>query len=260
MSDAKLLAALYLEAVLPALQHLATHDASLSAALAGPDVAVTVLAPGGLRCRLAVTAGVTTVTTVPQKGDVRLWFPTAHQVVRSFDGQRRSALALPIGGFHRLLRARRFVVAGARLETLLNTRADAHLALHAWGNLLVGIAAASAWLRRHPVGRELHSRIGSGIGTLTCKDFPAPIWFDAAALTWGVGMPPGPVRVAITFGSLDVVLAELDQRLVAPAALGLGDLRITGYLPLAEHLGIVMLAAGKLLKPSPSFGLIAHSS
>jgi hypothetical protein len=45
-----------------------------------------------------------------------------------------------------------------------------------------------------------------------------------------------------------VVLAELDQRLVAPAALGLGDLRITGYLPLAEHLGVVMLAAGKLLK------------
>ena len=38
--------------------------------------------------------------------------------------------------------------------------------------------------------------------------------------------------------------------IVAPAALGLGDLRITGYLPLAEHLGVVMLAAGKLLKNS----------
>jgi hypothetical protein len=73
-------------------------------------------------------------------------------------------------------------------------------------------------------------------------------------------MPPRPVRVAITFGNLDVALAELDQRLVAPAALGLGDLRITGYLPLAEHLGIVMLADGKLLKPSPSFELIAPSS
>ena len=254
MSDASLLAALYLEAVLPVLPHLAAHDAPLAAALTGADVAVTLLAPGGLRCRLAVSANVATVTSPPPSGDIRLWFTTAHQVVRAFDGKGRPALALPLSGFHRLLRARRFVAAGARLETLLNTRADTHLALHAWGNLLVGIAAASVWLRRHPDGPALHSRIGSGIGTITCKDFPAPIWFDAAALTWGVGPPPGPTRVAITFGNLDVVLAELDQRLVAPAALGLGELRITGYLPLAEHLGVVMLAAGKLLKNSSESG------
>ena len=254
MSDASLLAALYLEAVLPVLPHLAAHDAPLAAALTGADVAVTLLAPGGLGCRLVVSANVATVTHAPRSGDIHLWFTTAHQVVRAFDGKGRPALALPLSGFHRLLRARRFVAAGARLETLLNTRADTHLALHAWGNLLVGIAAASVWLRRHPDGPALHSRIGSGIGTITCKDFPAPIWFDAAALTWGVGPPPGPTRVAITFGNLDVVLAELDQRLVAPAALGLGELRITGYLPLAEHLGVVMLAAGKLLKNSSESG------
>ena len=248
MSDTPLIAALYLEAVLPVLPHLAAHDAPLTAALAGPDVAVILLAPNGLRCRLAVKANVATLTPAPRSGDIRLWFPTAHQVVRAFDGQGRTSLALPISGIHRLLRARRLVAAGARLETLLNTRADSHLTLHAWGNLLVGIAAASVWLRRHPNGPALHRRIGSGIGTISCKDFPAPIWFDAAALTWGVGPPPGPARVAITFGNLDVVLAELDQRLVAPAALGLGELRITGYLPLAEHLGVVMLAAGKLLK------------
>jgi hypothetical protein len=102
---------------------------------------------------------------------------------------------------------------------------------------------------RHPDGPELHHRIGSGISTITCKDFPAPLWFDAAALTWGVGPPPGPARVAITFGNLDVVLAELDHRLDAPAALGLGTLRIEGHLPFAENLGVIMLAAGKLLKP-----------
>lgn len=249
MSDATLLAALYLEAVLPALPHLAAHDAPLAAALAGPDVAVTLLAPGGLRCRLAVSANLATVSSAPRSGDLRLWFPTAHQVVRAFDGKGRPSLTLPISGVHRLPRARRLVAAGARLETLLNTRADSHLALHAWGKLLVGIAAASVWLRRHPDGPELHRSLGSGIGTITCKDFPAPLWFDAAAITWGVGPPPRPAKATITFGNLDVVLAELDQRLDAPAALGLGELRITGYLPLAEHLGVVMLAAGKLLKP-----------
>jgi hypothetical protein len=57
--------------------------------------------------------------------------------------------------------------------------------------------------------------------------------------------------VAVSFADLATVLAELDQRLDAPAALGLGGLRIEGYLPLAEQLGIIMLQAGKLLKPQP---------
>ena len=250
MSDSALLAALYLEAVLPVLPHLAAHDGPLAATLAGPDLAVSLLAPGGLRTRLALTGGATTVTHVPCPGDLRLWFPTAAQVVRAFDGQKRPALALPVGGFFKLLRARRLVAAGARLETLLNTRAAPHLALHAWGNLLVGIAAGAVWLRRHPDGPALHRRLGGGLGVLNCPAFPAPIWFDAATLSWGVGPPPGPVRVAITFARMEVVLAELDQRLDAPAALGLGDLRIEGYLPLAEQLGIVMLQAGKHMKNS----------
>ena len=245
-----MLASLYLEAVLPVLPHLAAHDPALAAALAGPDLAVSLLAPGGLRTRLALTGGVAAVTHVPRTGDLRLWFPTTAQVVRAFDGQGRPALALPLGGFFKLGRARRLVAAGARLETLLNTRAETHLALHAWGNLLVGVAAAAVWLRRHPDGPKLHRRLGGGLGTISCSDFPTPIWFDAAALTWGVGPPPGPVRVAITFADLTTVLAELDHRLDAPAALGLGTLRIDGYLPLAEHLGVVMLMAGNLLKPS----------
>ena len=252
MSNAPFLAALYLEAVLPVLPHLAAHDAPLAAALAGPDLAVSLLAPGGLRTRLALSGGVPIVTHQPHAGDLRLWFPTSTQVVRAFDGQGRPALALPLGGFFKFGRARRLVAAGARLETLLNTRADTYLALHAWGNLLVGIAAAAVWLRRQPDGPELQRRLGGGIGTISCKDFPAPIWFDAAALTWGVGPPPGPVRVAITFANLATVLAELDHRLDAPAALGLGTLRIEGYLPLAEHLGVVMLMAGNLLKPAAS--------
>jgi hypothetical protein len=251
MSDAALLAALYLEAVLPALPHLAAHDAALAAALAGPDLAVSLLAPAGLRTRLALTGGVASVTHLVRPADLRLWFPSAAHVVRAFDGQGRPALAVPVGGFLKLLRARRLLAAGARLETLLNTRAAPHLALHAWGNLLVGLAAGASWLRRHPDGPAQHRRLGGGWATFNCPAFPAPLWFDAATLTWGVGPPPGPVRVAVSFADLATVLAELDQRLDAPAALGLGELRIEGYLPLAEQLGIVMLHAGKLLKPQP---------
>lgn len=252
MTDLALAAALYWEAALPAMPLLAAHDAPLAAALAGPDVAVAFSAPGNLRARCAIIGGQLTVSREPARpGDVRLWFPTAGQVVRAFDGSGRAALALPFGGFTRLARARRFTAAGQRLEVLLNTREPAHLALHAWGNLAVGIHAAMTWLRRHPDGPAAHASLGRGTAVFVCPAFPAPLWLDLATLTAGTGEPPAPVTVRIEFADLATVLAELDHQLDAPAALGLGTLRITGYLPLAENLGLVMLAAGNLLKPAP---------
>jgi hypothetical protein len=83
-----------------------------------------------------------------------------------------------------------------------------------------------------------------------CPAFPAPLWIDLATLAIGSGEPAAPVTARITFASLDTVIAELDHALDAPAALGLGTLRIEGHLPLAEALGLLMLQAGKLLKPS----------
>jgi len=247
MTDSRLKAALYLEAVLPALGHLAPHDEALRHAASGPRAfAVSLAVRGGPVRRLALSADGTIATgDTPRPGDLRLWFPTAGQFLRTME--TRPALALPVGGWGSLGQVRRFSAAGARLETVLNTRADAHLPLHAWGNLLVGVAAACVWLRHHP-----SERTGlSGTGTLACPDFPAPIWFDAGALAWGVGDLPASPTVRITFARLSVVLAELDNQLDQPAALGLGDLVITGLQPLAEKLGLVMQQAGQLLKPAP---------
>ncbi len=248
MNGSALHAALYLEAVLPALPLLAAHDTALAAALSGPDISVSLSAPGNLRARLGVVRNQATVTRDPRPGDVRLWFPTCGQVIRAFDGSGRTALGLPLGGFTRLHHARRLVAAGYRLETLLNTRDDAHLALHAWGNLIIGIHATITWLRRHPDGAALRANLGNGVAVFACPAFVAPLWIDLTTLSAGAGEPPAPVTVRVEFADLETVLAELDHQLDAPAALGLGTLRITGYLPLAEHLGLVMLKAGSLLK------------
>ncbi|MDF3056679.1 MAG: hypothetical protein K0R17_894 [Rariglobus sp.] len=249
MTDTALQAALYLEAVLPALPLLASHDDALAVALAGPDVSLFLSCPGDLRARLAIVQNVATVTRDPQPGDVHLWFPFTGQLVRAFDGSGRTALALPLRGFTRLGRARRLIAAGKRLEVLLNTRADPHLALHAWGSLLVGIHAATTWLRHHSDGPATRARLGTGAVVFSCPAFPAPLWLDLAMLSAGTGEPPSAVMACIEFTDLATVLAELDHQLDAPAALGLGTLRIRGHLPLAENLGQVMLKAGNLLKP-----------
>ncbi|MFA6961121.1 MAG: hypothetical protein WC205_10245 [Opitutaceae bacterium] len=249
MTDTDLKAALYLDAALPALAALAPLDATLRAAAAGPkDFAVYLSVrrlPTGRRLAFAADGTITTSATA-QPGDLRLWFPSAGQFLRTTANQL--ALTLPISGWGQLTQVRRFSAAGARMETLLNTRADAYLALHAWGSLLVGLAAAASWLRLHPSG--WHGLPARGIAVFVCPLFPAPLWLDLATLTHGTGEAPGPATVRVEFADLATLLAELDNQLDAPAALGLGKLRITGYLPLAENLGLVMLKAGNILKPS----------
>jgi hypothetical protein len=257
MTGDALKAALYLEAVLPALAVLAARDTALKNAAAGPrPFALTLAVRGQSPRRLAfATDGTVTTSTTPQPGDLRLWFPSAGQFLRI--AANRPALTLPVGGWSQLTQLRRFSSAGARLETLLNTRADAHLVLHAWGSLVVALAASAAWLRHHPDGPATRAHLGNGTAVFECLALPAPLWLDLATLTTGAGEPASPVTARITFADLATVLAELDQQLDAPAALGLGTLRITGRLPLAENLGLLMLKIGSLLKPSSQISALS---
>lgn len=254
-----LFAAFYFEAVVPAFSLLASQDPALAAAFEGPDFAVTFYAPGNLCTRLAVRAGGVSVDFGPaaraQAGDIRLWFPTSSQAVRAFDGRRRIAFALPVGGWLKLGRLRRLTAAGLRMEALLNTRppaSDPALGVHAWGNLAVGLAAAAAWLRHHPDGPAMRGRLGPGVVMFSCPAFPSSLWLDLTTLATGIGsVPPGATLMAeITFADLATLLAELDQQLDAPAAIGLGTLRVSGHVPLAENVGQLLLKVGTLLKPA----------
>jgi hypothetical protein len=246
-SSTSFLASLYLDAVLPALVELSAHDAPLRAAASGPrPFALTLdVSHAGSRHLAFTPEGL--ISTAAQPKSLRLWFPSAGQFLRTT--ANRPALVLPLAGWSQLPQVRRFSAAGARLETLLNTRADAHLALHAWANLLVGIRAVTTWLRHHPADR---ARFPSGVLVFACPAFPAPLHLDLATLAAGPGEPAA-FTTRITFADLATVLAELDRTLDAPAALGLGTLRIEGHLPLAENLSILMLKAGNLLKKRVSW-------
>ncbi|MBC8040528.1 MAG: hypothetical protein H7Y06_08300, partial [Opitutaceae bacterium] len=235
MTDQILKAALYLDAVLPGLEHLAPLDESLRGSASGRRTFAVTLDVRDVGVRHLTFTSDGLITTEAQPKSLRLWFPSAGQFLRTVTN--RPALTLPVSGWSQLTHVRRFSAAGARLETLLNTRADAHLPLHAWGSLLVGIRATATWLARHRDGPATLARLGSGTAVFACPAFPAPLWIDLATLTSGAGEPATPVTVRITFADIATLLAELDHQLDAPAALGLGTLRIEGHLPLAENLG-----------------------
>ena len=241
-SSTSFLAHLYLDAVLPALAELSAHDAPLRAAASGSRSFAVTLDVRHVGSRHLAFTPEGLISTAPQPKSLRLWFPTAGQFLCTVSNS--PALTIPLAGWSQLPQVRRFSAAGARLETLLNTRADAYLALHAWGNLLVGIRATTTWLRHHPADR---ARFPFGTVVFACPAFPSPLHLDLATLTAGPGEPAS-FTTRITFADLPTLLAELDHQLDAPAALGLGTLRIEGHLPLAENLGLLMLKAGELLK------------
>jgi hypothetical protein len=246
-----LLAALHLEAVLPALALLAPHDAELRRSAAGARPFAVALAvrgvPGARRLAFAPAGDITTASA-GQHGDLRLWFPAATQFLRVVNQQ--PALVLPLGGWSSLGQSGRFAAAGRRLDTLLR---DPHEnpALFAYGNLAVGLAGAATWLRLHPEGAARRARLGEGVITFACPALPAPLWLDLRTLTSGIGAAPRPPVTEVTFADLPTLMAELEHRLDALAALGGGELRIRGHLPVAESVGLVLNEVSRLLNPSP---------
>jgi hypothetical protein len=254
MSPATLPAALHTEAVLPAFGLLAAHDPALPPLLAGPPLGVALSAPGGIRVHLGIAATGITIGPAILPGDLHFWFPHPAGLTRVF--HQRRTLALPVSGWRHLRHAGpRLRPLGQRLHVLLEdraaARADAGLAeLQAWGNLLVGVAGAACWLRRHPAGAATRARLGEGLAVFEAAGWPGPAWLDLATLTWGGGPPPRPATVCTWFSSPEVALEEIDRRLDSLAALNTGAMRVTGRLPLAEALGLVMVEASRLLRPT----------
>ncbi len=254
-----LLAALHLEAVLPALALLAPHDAELRRAASGSRAFAVALSVRGAFAprRLAFSAeGGIDTAKVAQSGDLRLWFPTAGQFLRVINQQ--PAMLLPLSGWGSLGQVGRFSAAGRRLDQLLRYPHE-NPALFAFGNLAVGLAGAAVWLRLHPQGAERRTRLGDGVATFACPALPAPLWLDLRTLTSGFGPAPRPPMVEVTFANLPTLLAELEHRLDALAALGGGELRIRGHLPVAEGLGLVLNEVSRLLNPPRPLDAARHS-
>ena len=251
MSSA-LIASLHLDSVLPAMALLAPHDAELRAAAAGRGPFGVFMRVRGLasRRRLAFSAdGLIASGVSPERGDLRLWFPAPGQFVRTVE--KRASLVVPVGGWGRLGQAGRFSRAGARLDTLLrNPSADP--TLFAFGSLAVGLAGAAVWLRLHPEGAARRAALGNGVVTFACPALPEPLWIDLGALTSGVGAAPRAPIAELVFRDRDTLIAELEHRLDALAALGGGELRVRGHLLIAERLGLVLAEVGRLLNPPAS--------
>ncbi len=254
------LSRLYLEAVLPCLADLSAQDPTARAIMGDTRASIALHILGGPRTvvsfdrgRIACSAAAGGLPSV-----TLLFYTRAH--LNAFFAGVKWALPLPIwGGWHIGL-LNRFAQLAARLEAVLNghpevlataegRRLYARLSLIAAGLGLAPLAAGDA-----EAIRTLRT-LPPGLAAFRIEGEPnSTVWFDSGASGQpsGWGDPPRQPDVNIVFGSLSLAYAAMRDEADTMAAIGAGEMRIDGLIPLADGLNVVMERLRIYLQPKES--------
>lgn len=235
------LAAIHLLGVVPTLGPLVAHD-DAAATLAGSK-------PWSLGIRLVGGPSVilvhdgsrrlTVVEQAPIPPAAFLTFLTPGHLNRLF---RREPSAIPpftLRGLFHLDLARKFEGLMELAETFLRPDGPGadQLAIRVPMLLEVARGGLLALSRYDGEIAETLASVPAGLATVGLVDGPA-FWIDTAARPWTSGSTPPPrkVDVGIQFRTPAMAAAAFDNTLDPTVAVGRGDIRIHGWLPLADAL------------------------
>jgi hypothetical protein len=254
------LSCLYLGAVLPCLADLADQDPAVREILGETRGSIVFRVIGGPAATLKLGRGrIEWSEGAAGWPSVQLLFFSDRHLNAFFAG-RKWAVPLPLWGGWRIGLLARFARIAALLESVLDGAPSA-------------IATAA--------GRRLHARLsliaaGLGLPALARGDEPArralraapeglacfsiggeqrsTVWFDhgSADCAAGWGDPPRRPEVSIAFADIDVAYAAMRDEVDTLAAVGGGQIRVAGLVPLADALNVVMERLRVYLKPHAS--------
>ncbi len=249
--DEMLQASIYLKGILPLMEDLVAYDQQAAAAVAGEDLVLQFEVKGGPVAHLEIRAGNARHGTGRHpRPDVRLTFKTPRQLNRLFAGEDvRPGIRK---GFTRLgFLTKKFPLLAERLSYYMEgegqsaegTEAElflVKLGLHA---MLGGMAAVA---NDDPSLADVAATTRPG--TLLVQVLP-----DGPHGTFGrvprdgrfefvatFGQPVAYASAVMEFTSLDVARRILDGQLSAVVAIGTGEMRIRGYLPLIDKANIFL--------------------
>lgn len=242
------LSRLYLSAVLPCLTDLSAQDPAARDILGDLDASIVLRIAGGPAVTLRLRAGhvIWENGSAPAPSVILVFFNDRH-LNAFFSGSTWAVPLLAWGGWRVGLLAR-FSKLAKRLEAVLDgdaavlatpdgRRLHARLSLIAAGLALRPLAngdeAARKTLRSLPPGLAAFSIEG---------DQGATIWFDhgSADNAAGWGEPPRRPDVHVTFADMTIAYAVMRDEIDTPAAIGCGQIKVEGLVPLADGLGVVM--------------------
>jgi len=177
--------------------------------------------------------------------------------LNAFFGGAAWALPLPIWGGWRVGLLARFSKVAQRLEAVMNghpeiladpkgRRLYARLSLIAAGLGLAPLAAGDA------EAAAILETLPPGLAAFSIEGEPnSSVWFDSAAdrRVSGWSDPPRRPDVCIVFGSVSLAYAAMRDEADTMAAIGTGEMRVDGLVPLADGLNVVMERLRIYLQP-----------
>ena len=101
------------------------------------------------------------------------------------------------------------------------------------------------------VRRDLH-RVPRGLAQFTMASEDLSLWMETRAegVAADLGRPARKADVVLDFGSVETAFLAMQDRLDTQAALGLGEMRLTGLIPLADELNVVLDRMRDYLEPA----------
>ncbi|MFI4890478.1 MAG: hypothetical protein ACHQIL_08095 [Steroidobacterales bacterium] len=242
------LSRLYLHAVLPCLTALVDHDRVARDIVGAERAAIVFRIWGGPAVTVRLSRGAITHErrAAPDPTVVLLFFGDRH--LNAFFAGNTWAVPLPIWGGWRLKLLARFTRLTDRLGAVLNGHAEVLAtpegrALHARLSLIMAGLSLSPLAMGDEPARQALSHAPVGLASFTIEGTEnATVWFDHGSSNCDAGWGPPPRRpdVAISFADSATAYGALREEIDTLAAVGTGQIKITGLIPLADGVNLVM--------------------
>jgi hypothetical protein len=255
--DPAVLSRLYLTAVLPCLTDLVNQSADARAILGGFRGSIVLAIIGGPAVTIHLSCGqIASENRWGKTPSVILLFFGNRHLNAFFSGKRWAVPFLAWGGWRMGLLACFSKLAGL-LEATLNGAPPA-LATSVGRRMHVRLSLIAAGLGLHPLAEgDLQAQktlrtLPPGLASFSIEgEDAATVWFDhgstGSAAGWSV--PPRRPDVRITFADIHVAYAAMRDEIDTLAAVGSGQIKVEGLVPLADGLNFVMERLRIYLQP-----------
>lgn len=246
-------ARLYLNAVLPALAEVWQMDSAVRTAAGKPSFSIGFSTLRAARQALAFDGERAWAWSTREAAQLELGFVTSGQVIATFE-KRPTLPPLPLRGPQHLANAKAFERAAAVMESWLRPTSEvledttmkarfAHLQL---GVALRGVAVLCQF---DAATRRSWQAGPRGLVDLTIPGVEEARWLDLGpgAPVAGMGPPPREPDATVAFASPQVAADAVRDQLDGMAAVNAGRIRLSGLVPLADHVNHLMESVGNIL-------------
>lgn len=242
----KIKARLYLNAVLPAFEDLLQQCDRAKSILADRAFNLTFQTSSGLRSSLLLKdKSCQFIKSNRPRSHIVLHFITEEHLNKEFENTG-FRLPIPIKGSTRIGDLKTFKALSAQLENCLRPseeqlQDDAFHHFHVGLQLGIALRAAIELASHEPLSRNIMRDTPEGLAYFSVgKDgYGAWVQWEKGKLTSGKGTPPRPPDVTVEFNDAQIALQAVGNRIDVMAALGLGDIKVRGLIPLADSLGYI---------------------